>query len=326
MKRKVISSLIDGINEIKHQALITKEVKMRFSTLTEKDQNQYYLMDIFDKLYYLASTKNEKSKLRDYVQREKELAGCTFHPQLIAKHSPRKEKSAEIYPRLSRLCQKERKDSLKEIKTVPEMKNCTFKSELRNSNSNLIFNKNVYDRLSLQGEISKQAKAMKSKLGKEREIDKCTFAPKTRWRQTHFMIFNTNEKTHDRLYKEYDHKKSKEKKMREEFQKAELNECSFKPVISSSIKRDVSNKSIYKRLYAEFAEKEELMKAKQQEAENESKKTHQFIESLHPYLRNSEDDKMISKRLYDDYKKRIIEKESLIAKVNKVRLDINSRI
>jgi len=197
-----------------------------------------------NRLYYDRFRKDEILKIKQQNAMARETDGCTFKPELVAKHAFVPER--EVFDRLSTSYRKDVENLRNLERDVVEMRECTFSPKLvskqRNRSSSI---STLYQ--DAETRKHKLRSIQVSELGKD--LEECTFQPEILNRSIKLAQTRSKDELdiHTKLYNH--HSQTLRKKRTQEMQEITLRSTQALTMSSSS-------NDVYDRLYQDAKEKE----------------------------------------------------------------------
>lgn len=197
-----------------------------------------------NRLYYDRFRKDEILKIKQQNAMARETEGCTFQPELVAKHSFVPER--EVFDRLSTSYRKDVENLRSLERDVIEMRECTFSPKLVSKQMN---RSTSISSLYQDAEVRKHKlrSIQVSEIGKD--LEECTFKPEILNRSIKLAQARSNDESdiHTKLYNH--HSQTLRKRRTQEMQEITLRSTQALTMSSSS-------HDVYDRLYQDAKEKE----------------------------------------------------------------------
>jgi len=334
------------------QSNSTRVSPMSRSNFKQRLEGRNSSETVFEKLHAISRNMKEKSKLYEQMRNEKGLEFCTFHPQLSTEKSPYQVKQeADAFNRLSKSNRKEKYEYYQAQKAARELQYCTFSPNLPNHKGHgrsLSQGDTIHNRLFKQSEVIERTRKDKETAYKDRELDGCTFAPKTNWRNRSSSLSARDivKSPYERLYRDSERKLRENEKNHVQHEEAIASAYTFRPTLVSKSQTGgesliEDNEPRYKKLYSKHLQKKQMLEQKRKELEEEARKMHETVEkmrggavsrtslihksksakTLHDSFGNN-NNKMLStyERLHSKHKESLMKKEFMAQKLLSVFL------
>ncbi|MDR3548811.1 MAG: hypothetical protein P4M11_11200 [Candidatus Pacebacteria bacterium] len=243
------------------------------------------LGSVFEKLHSISRTQQEMHKLNEKIKEKREVQYCTFRPKTNATPVG-VQRVKDPYLRLSTHSNKrELLKCLEAEKAARELQYCTFAPMISNkgSRSRSQQAEPAYSRLTRLGELTEQVRKTKEVAKRDRELDGCTFHPRTNVRSSSQPTSREHSLTaYDRLYREHEQKLLRTERSSLSREDALQAGCTFHPRL---ISRPMESKTVdraprHERLYANHVQKQERLEQKRKELEAEERRMHQVVSKM----------------------------------------------